>query len=364
MLKTTRTSSYQLRKKAVNQMEEMNEDVPLPPAGKTIGIVYNCKSGAAHDVPDQEAEYDSIDTVHAIRDVFTAAGMQTVLLECDETLPRNLADHPIDIAFNIAEGLGGRGREAEAPALFNLLNVPYTGSDETALCIALDKALCKKLLSAFHVRSPRSRVYTSDKNIRLGGLRLPVIVKPNAEGSSKGIPDACVARTEAEFKALVAQELKLYGGSVLAEEYIHGREFTVGLLGNGDTLRVLPPMEIAFRKNTNGDFRVYSFGVKQNYKQFVDYICPAKLEPAAEKTIVRTARRVYEALGCRDFARVDFRLAEDGRLYFIEINPLPGLAPGYSDYPMLAEFSGVSYQDLVLSVLRAGMERYGMETVE
>ncbi len=345
-------------------MEEMTDDVPLPPARIVVGIIFNSKHKTDHEIPDLEAEYDSMDTVYALRDVFASAGIQTVLLECDETLPQALQDTHIDIAFNIAEGRGGRGREAEAPALLNLLGIPFTGSDETTLCIALDKALCKKLLSAYHVRTPRCRVISAEKDIRLGGLHVPVIVKPNAEGSSKGIPDACIAESEAELKDLVRRELQLYGGPVLVEEYIHGREFTVGLLGNGDALRVFPPMEIVFHKNTNGNYQIYSYGVKQDYKNIVSYESPAKLEPSLEKQMVRTARRIYQALGCRDFARVDFRLTEDGKLYFIEINPLPGLAPGYSDYPMLAEFAGVSHRELVLAVLSAGMRRYGLETVQ
>ena len=93
-------------------------------------------------------------------------------------------------------------------------------------------------------------------------------------------------------------------------------------------------MEIVFRKNTDRDYQIYSFGVKQDYQNFVDYECPARLTRAQEEEMTKTARRVYEALGCQDFARVDFRLSDDNRLYFIEINPLPGLAPGYSDYPM------------------------------
>ena len=350
--------------KDVISMEEMKDDVPLPPARTVVGIVFNCKRENDREIPDSDAEYDSIDTIHTIRDVFNAAGMHTVLLECDETLPQKLRDTHIDIAFNIAEGRIGRGREAEAPALLTLLGIPYTGSDETALCVALDKALCKKLMSAYHIRTPRYRIIAAGHDIRLGGLHAPVIIKPNAEGSSKGIPDACVASNEEELKELAGRQLRVYGGPVLVEEYIHGREFTVGLLGNGDTLRVFPPMEIVFRGNTDGNYKIYSYGVKQNYKAFVDYECPARLDSRLENKIIRSARRIYEALGCRDFARVDFRLTEDGELYFIEINPLPGLAPGYSDYPMLAEFAGVSYRELVLSVLRAGMLRYGLETVK
>ncbi len=314
--------------------------------------------------PDAEAEYDSIDTVHAIREALAAAGIEAVLLECDGALPQKLSETHIDIAFNIAEGRSGRGREAEVPAILNLLGIPFTGSDETTLCLALDKALCKRLLSAYRVRTPRYKVMASERDIRPGTLTFPVIIKPNAEGSSKGIPDACIAGNEAELRELAGRILKLYGGPVLVEEYIPGREFTVGLLGNGKDLRVFPPMEIAFRKNTSGDYRIYSFGVKQNYQEYVSYECPAKLDPAVEREMMKTARRVFLALGCHDFARVDFRLGENGKLYFIEINPLPGLAPGYSDYPMLAEFSGVPYRELVLSVLRAGLDRCGLGRAE
>lgn len=347
-------------------MEEKTGDVPLPPANPnpTVGILFNCKRHTGGDSPDAEAEYDSIDTVYAIRDILASAGMQTVLLECDQTLPRRLSETRIDFAFNIAEGRSGRGREAEVPALLNLMGIPFTGSDETALCIALDKALCKRLLSTYRIRTPRYQILSRERDLRPGRLHFPVIVKPNAEGSSKGIPDACVASGAEELRALVGRELGLYGGSVLVEEYIAGREFTVGLLGNGENLRVFPPMEIVFRKNTSGEYRIYSFEVKQDYKQFVDYECPAKLDPMVERDMVTMARRAFEALGCHDFGRVDFRLAEDGTPYFIEINPLPGLAPGYSDYPMLAEFSGVPYRELVLSVLRAGLDRCGWGTAK
>lgn len=345
-------------------MEEKTGDVPLPPAAPVVGIIFNCKKTACGAVPDEEAEYDSLDTVHAIRDALASAGIRAVLMECDGSLPRKLAETHIDIAFNIAEGRHGRGREAEAPAILNLLGIPFTGSDETTLCIALDKALCKRLLSSYRVRTPKYRIITREKEIRVGGLHFPVIVKPNAEGSSKGIPDACIASCEEELRELALRNLELYGGPVLVEEYIAGREFTVGLLGNGENVRVFPPMEIVFRGNTSGDYRIYSFGVKQNYQEYVSYECPAKLDPKLEDEMEKIALRVYRALGCRDFARVDFRLSEDGRLYFIEINPLPGLAPGYSDYPMLAEFSGVPYQELVLSVLRAGLSRCGWEAAE
>ena len=128
----------------------MKDDAPPPLAELVVGIIFNCKrGGTGGDIPDAEAEYDSMDTVRAICGALASAGIRTVLMECDETLSQRLMETHIDIAFNIAEGRNGRGREAETPAILNLFGIPFTGSDETTLCIALDKALCKRLLSTY-----------------------------------------------------------------------------------------------------------------------------------------------------------------------------------------------------------------------
>ncbi|HPE16394.1 MAG TPA: ATP-grasp domain-containing protein [Oscillospiraceae bacterium] len=341
-------------------MEERDSEVPLAVPPLTVGILYNLKCGAAAAAPDAEAEFDSMDTVRAIQSALEEGGARTVLMEADASLPERLKDARIDVAFNIAEGIGGRGREAQVPALLALLGIPHTGSDETTLCLALDKALTKRILATYRVRMPRSVLVKCGETPRPGRLRYPVIVKPNAEGSSKGISDASVAETPKELRALLEKNFALYGADMLVEEYIEGREFTVGLLGNDSSLQVFEPMEIIYRRPTQGAYHVYSYPVKQNYRQYVDYACPASLSDAQRGEMKNTARRVFQVLGCRDFARADFRLAEDGRLYFIEINPLPGLAPHYSDYPMLAEFCGVSHGDLVRAVLSAALARCGI----
>ncbi len=341
-------------------MENSSEDVPL--GQKRVGVTYNLKHAepAAGKAPDDQAEYDSMDTVLAVVAAIRNRGHETVLLEADEDLPQKLLQTKPDIIFNIAEGRGGRAREAQVPALLNLFQIPFTGSDETTLCIALDKALTKRLLSSYHIPTPRYRVYSPGESVRASGLRFPVIVKPNAEGSSKGIADVCIAKDAAELRALVQKNSSLYGGAVLAEEFIPGREFTVGLLGNGETLSVFPPMEIVYHASPIEGYNVYNYTVKQEYKKFVTYRCPAEIPVEMEGELVRLAKKVFLALGCKDFARIDFRADEAGRIYFIEINPLPGLAPHYSDYPMLAEFCGVSHDDLVFSVLQAGAKRAGV----
>ena len=343
-------------------MESRSEEIPLQPphACEKVGIIYNLKKGLSGPVEDMEAEYDSIETVHAIRDTLQRAGLTVELFEAGPGLAEQLRSTPIDIAFNIAEGFSGRGREAQVPALLNILGIPFTGSDETTLCLALDKALTKRLICTYHVRTPHSALFLPQHPVHTSGLRYPVIVKPNAEGSSKGISEISVVKTAEELRAIVRRSFDLYNEDVLAEEYISGREFTVGLLGNGGELRVFRPMEIRYRKPTQGEYTVYSYGVKRNYKEYVDYQCPAALSEQQEKEMMDAARRVFLILGCRDFGRVDFRMSEDGKIWFIEINPLPGLAPGYSDFPMLADFCGTSYDELVLAVLRAGAKRCGM----
>ena len=342
------------------QMENQSEDVPLGQI--KIGVTYNLKHAetTVGNAPDEQAEYDSMDTVLAIESAIRKFGHKTVLLEADETLPQKLLQERPDLVFNIAEGRGGRAREAQVPALLNLFTIPFTGSDETTLCLSLDKALTKRVLSTYQIPTPRYRLFSPGEPIRTSGLSFPVIVKPNAEGSSKGIADVCIAKTSAELKSLVQQNFALYGGAVLAEEFISGREFTVGLVGNGDSLRVFPPMEIVYHKSPIEGYNVYNYTVKQEYQSYVTYRCPAEISEAMEQELIRLSKKIFLALNCRDFARIDFRADEAGKLYFIEINPLPGLAPHYSDYPMLAEFCGVSHEDLVGEVLKAGASRAGL----
>lgn len=342
-------------------MKTLELEDPLPEP-LTVGVVYNLKKGYSTAVIDAEAEYDSIDTVYAIKAALEEKHHHVILLEADQALPEKLKTEHIDIAFNIAEGFGNRCREAQIPAMLDFFGIPFTGSDETTLCIALDKALTKRLLTTYHIRTPRYAVISPDHKSKGLKLTYPVIVKPNAEGSSKGISDTSIVKSRKELLELADKNMMLYGQSMLAEEYIEGREFTVGILGNGSDIQVFPPMEIIYKKATQESFHVYSYNVKQNYKEFIDYQCPADLTKEQETEMINMSKAIYQALGCRDFSRIDFRMSKNGILYFIEINPLPGLAPGYSDYPMLAEFSGVSYGMLINNILYAAIKRLHIGT--
>jgi D-alanine-D-alanine ligase len=332
----------------------------IPPL--VVGLAYNLKKGIVSDAEDIEAEFDSYSTIEALSEVFKTAGLKVELLEADAGFTEKLKAVKPDIVFNIAEGSSGRGREAHVPAILNFLGIPFTGSDETTLCLALDKAMAKRYLSTFGVETPAYQLVKEQHFKPDPSLKYPLIVKPNSEGSSKGISDLAVVDSEEQLCGLMSRNFRLYNQPMLIEEFVEGREFTVGVLGNGKDTKVFEPMEICYLREEREN-RVYSYTVKKDYKKYVEYSCPPLLDAATTAKMKETALEIYKALDCRDFSRIDFRLSGSGIVYFIEINPLPGLAPGYSDYPMLAEFCGTDYRTLVLGVLNSALRRYGMREI-
>lgn len=354
-----------IQERDVRDMEERDDDVPITKKNITVGIVYNLKKGVEAKAIDEEAEYDSIATVYAISDALKSKEVDVVHIEAGNEILNHFQSNPVDIVFNIAEGIMGRGREAQVPALLNMLKLPFTGSDETTLCLALDKALTKRILSTYHIKTPRYLLVKADDfSIQSPKLKYPLIVKPNAEGSSKGVSDTCVVSTKSELVAQLRKNHELYHSDLLIEEYIKGREFTVGLLGNNSDVHVFEPMEIVYNRNTQKDFQVYSYQVKQAYQEYVSYKCPSTIDQEVISKMKLIAKKIFHILACRDFARLDFRVTDNNEIYFIEINPLPGLASGYSDYPMLAEFCGVKYDTLIRSILKVGAARYGLRLYE
>jgi D-alanine-D-alanine ligase len=316
-----------------------------------VGFTYNVKR--SHD-GDDEAEWDPPETIIAIANALARQGHIVVHLEATPDLPRVLAEADVDLIFNIAEGVEGRNREAQVPALCELLGIPYTGSDSATLAIALDKALGKKVLLQHDILTPRFQLMESPRERLSPDMRFPLIVKPNAEGSSKGIGSTSVVDTEEELRAAVKLCVDRYRQPALVEEYIAGREFTVGLLGDKRP-RVLPPMEIRFKKDTARP--VYDYSVKQEWEEHVFYECPAKLTEAEQKAIEKIARATFWALDCRDVARVDMRMDNEGRIYVLEVNPLPGLTPGYSDLVLIAKAIGMEYDQLIAEIMVGGLRR-------
>ncbi|GEJ56388.1 D-alanine--D-alanine ligase family protein [Anaeromyxobacter diazotrophicus] len=323
-----------------------------------VGFAFNVKrvtpdpSGDA----DDEAEYDSPKTLQAIREAIASYGHEVVDLEATSDLPIQLASTPVDVVFNIAEGFKGRNRESQVPALLELLDIPYTGSDPAALSVSLDKALAKRMVRTHGILTPSYLVMHTGKERLPKELGFPLLVKPVAEGTSKGVTKKSVVRDELELREVARDLIGKYRQPALVEEYIGGREFTVGMLGERRP-RVLPPMEIVFLDREDPT-PIYSFEMKQDWNEKIRYEVPAKLEGRELERLEKAARECFAALGCRDVARIDFRMDPEGRIYFIESNPLPGLAPGWSDLVLIAEAAGIDYRALIGEILSFAIRRY------
>jgi D-alanine-D-alanine ligase len=325
------------------------------PSPIRVGFTYNVKRESVAPGNDDQAEWDPPETIIAISNALARQGHVVVHLEATPDLPRVLAEAEVDLIFNIAEGVEGRNREAQVPALCELLNIPYTGSDSATLAIALDKALCKKVLMQHDILTPRFQVMETGRERLSPDLRFPLIVKPNAEGSSKGIGNTNVVDTEEGLRAAVRSVLDRYRQPAIIEEYVAGREFTVGLLGDKRP-RVLPPMEIRFKDPTI-ERPVYDFVVKQEWEKHVYYECPARLTDIERKSIEKIVRDTFWALDCRDVARIDLRMDAEGRIYVIEVNPLPGLTPNYSDLVLISRAAGLDYDQLMAEIMIGGLRR-------
>jgi D-alanine-D-alanine ligase len=321
-----------------------------------IGFTYNVKRVATKGGNDTEAEYDAPETIDAIREALESYGHVVIPLEATAELPRQLTESPVDLVFNIAEGVSGRNREAVVPALCELMGIPYTGSDAATLSIALDKALSKRVLREHGILTPEFQVMESGRERLSPKLKFPLIVKPNQEGSSKGVSaHVSVCDNEEALRAVVRDLLERYRQPALIEDYIAGREFTVGLLGDKRP-RALPPMEIVFRDRGN-ERPVYDYQIKQEWEKHVYYECPAKLTPAELKGIERVCKETFDALDCRDVARVDLRVNAKGDIYVLEVNPLPGLTPDYSDLCLIAKAANIEYRALIGEILAGGLKR-------
>ncbi len=323
-----------------------------------VGFAYNVKrvtpdpSGEA----DDEAEYDSPKTLQAIREAIVSYGHEVVDLEATTDLPIQLASTPVDVVFNIAEGFKGRSRESQVPALLELLDIPYTGSDPAALLVSLDKALAKRMVRTHGILTPDYLVMHTGKERLPKELGFPLLVKPVAEGTSKGVTKKSVVRDEVEMREVAREMIGKYRQPALVEEYICGREFTVGLLGERRP-RVLPPMEIVFLDQSDPT-PIYSFEMKQDWNERIRYEVPAKISERELDRLEKAARECFAALGCRDVARLDFRMDPEGRIFFIESNPLPGLAPGWSDLVLIAQSAGIDYRALIGEILSFAIRRY------
>lgn len=324
-----------------------------------IGLTYNLKDDLPEPLSttrDAAAEYDSDATVNRVRQALERGSHQVVMLPYGPELLDTVRIQRPDIVFNIAEGWKGRAREAIIPAILEFLETPYTGSDPITLGVCLDKTLTKRIAQSSGIPTAPFIEVTRVSDLGAGVSSFPVFVKPAYEGSSKGITSQCLVTDRDQLEAVVESTLESYGQPVLVEEFLPGREFTVGIIGN-DRVRVFPPMEIRYKKQIDLKSFVYCYDTKVSDAE--ELLCPAPASRELDEELRLLSIRVARVFQLRDFARIDFRIDRQGKVNLLEINPLPGFSE-VSLYPLCAKAAQIGFDELVNAILSEAMIRYGL----
>ncbi|HSW38797.1 MAG TPA: D-alanine--D-alanine ligase [Acidobacteriota bacterium] len=338
-----------------------------------IALTYNVKKGSREEADeppgvayyDAQAEWDEPETISAVQKALEDPHL-VIPIEASDGAYEKLRSTRPDIVFNIAEGAFGPSREGFIPSILEHLRIPYTASDPLTLNICLDKSRTKEILNYHGLRTSRFFV-VDDVNCSSDGLQYPLIVKPLHEGSSIGIRNDSLARTESEMRDRVMWLLNTCNEPAIVEEYLPGREFTVAILGNGDEAKVLPIVEILFDSLPEGVNPIYSYEAKWVWDHSSNplkiFECPARLGRELQDEIENTCLKAYRIMRCRDWCRIDVRLDASGRPNIMELNPLPGILPRPEDnscFPKAARAAGMNYRQLIHAVLDAACKRYGL----
>ncbi len=310
------------------------------------------------------AEWDTWETINALK-VAIEVFHHVTLIEADNNAFEKFKQSKPDIVFNIAEGFNNLSRESQIPAMLDMLNIPYTGSDALTLGICLDKARTKEILSYYKV--PNAKFLLVDKYTPLSNhsIEFPSIVKPVSEGSSKGIFNSSLVRNYNELNAEIKRVVDEYNQPAIIEEFLPGKEFTVAIIGNDDNTEIFPIVEIKYENFPDNVEHLYSYEAKwildTKDKVFDVFECPAAIDNELEKQIKDAALRTYKLLRCKDWSRIDIRLDKNGIPNVIEINPLPGIMPDpneNSSFPKAARAAGINYNEMIQRVLLEACKRY------
>jgi D-alanine-D-alanine ligase len=327
-----------------------------------IALTYNLKKKDETKPLDYFSEFDSEETVSAISSALKHKGHSVDLVDVEQpNLLSYFRNNRVDMVFNIAEGKCGKFRESEIPAILDYLDIPYTGSNTFSLALALNKALTKKILKAENIPTPRFQTFAKGNEGLDPTLRFPLIVKPNREGSAKGINVSNVVNNKETLFSKIKEMQGLYKQEVLVEEFIEGKELTVGILENGK-VAMLPILEIDFSNCQKSGEYFYSWRMKE-YQGNAElglvptFHCPARLDKDIEELVKGIALKTHQAVGCCGISRTDIRLGKDNIPYVLEINPLPGLNPTESNFSIMAYAAGMKYEDIIEAILMSASER-------
>jgi D-alanine-D-alanine ligase len=332
---------------------------------RRVALLVNSTNGhynlSPHAPPDALAEVDDAEYIAAYAEGIRLAGCEPMPREGPPDLSVINWLHEVrpDFCFNVCEGFGGESREAQMPALLEVMGLPYSGPTPLAAAVTQDKPTAKRLLASAGLPTPPFQVFECVDSARECHLPFPLFVKPKHEGTGMGIGNDSLVSDKAALCAQVGKVLLKYRQPALVESFIAGRELTCGMVGNNGDLRLMPILEVDFSGYPAALVPVYSSAHKNDLGHLFRFQCPASLPEELAGEIRRLTRAAFAVTGCRDYARVDFRLTPDGRLFILEINALPGITPR-SDLTIMARAQGQTHPELVASVLQAALRRYGL----
>lgn len=322
-----------------------------------IGLTYDLKDEYLSEGYSREevAELDSAGTIDALEQSLVRLGHQPVRIgKIDCLVARLAAGERWDLVFNIAEGIRGTAREAQVPGLLEAYGIPVTFGGALCLAVCLDKAVAKHVVRGHGIPTPGFVVVENeDADLKALNLSYPLFAKPVAEGSGLGVSVTGIIRDPKNLKTVCENLLASHHQPVLVEEFLPGREFTVGIVGTGSQARVLGVMEVSLLDNAESD--VYSYANKDQYEDRVQY--HLLLDDAQANEAAEIALASYRVLGCRDAGRADIRCDRDGRPQFMEINPLAGLNPRDSDLPILCRLQNIEYDYLITEIIASAAQR-------
>jgi D-alanine-D-alanine ligase len=328
--------------------------------GLRLGLVYDLKEDylAAGFSPEAVMEFDGEETVSGLAGGLEGLGHRVERIGRGIELARRLAaGERWDLVFSIAEGVKGRSREAQVPGLCELFDQPYVFADPLSCALTLDKAMAKRVVRDHGLPTAPFAVVDVAEQAAAIDLSFPLFVKPVAEGSSKGVTGRSFARSRDDLEDACRTLIATFGQPVLVERYLPGREVTVGLVGEGDTARVVGVMEVSI---TGGDeTHSYTALNKKEWRERVCYRLIGSDDPLTSSAAA-LAVACYRALGCRDGARLDVRCDDEGTPCFLEANPLPGLNAEWSDLPIIARLAGHDYGELLGWIVASACARYGL----
>lgn len=326
-----------------------------------VAIIYNKDmAGVINKFGMQNKEVYNPNTVNRVAEALEQGGHNVRIMDgnmkvienLQEFMPRVLEGERMGMVFNMAYGIQGESRYTHIPAMLEMLGIPYVGSTPTGHAMALDKVITKIFMQNHNISTPDFWVFSNAEE-DMSEVRYPVIVKPKMEAVSYGLK---IVDNENDLKEAISFNISEFNQQALVEQFIRGREFCVGLLGNNNP-EAFPIVEIDLENDPDA---IQSVEDKREHPR--EKICPADISKEKADEMARLSRAAFRAIGLRDFARVDIRMDEDGNIFLLEINSMASLGPTGS-YVHAAQVAGYDYVSLVNKMLDMAVIRYFSDSV-